>query len=232
VIWVGTSGFQYPEWRGSFYPEKFPEKQMLGFYTQHFQTVEINYSFYRLPSTQTIQGWVEGTPPGFKVTLKAPRRITHDSRLKECGELLNVFCDRARLLGDRLGALLFQLPGNFKKKPEVLDTFLECLPTDLRCAFEFRSDTWFSDEIYDCLRQRNCALCIADSEKLSTPVVATADWVYFRLRDEGYGPEDIQRWSDTIRPLSERRDIYVYFKHEEKGLGPEFGRQFLARLEG
>lgn len=232
MVWVGTSGFQYPEWRGSFYPEAFPEKEMLRFYAERFRTVEINYSFYRLPNPRTIQGWVDGTPPGFKITLKAPRRITHDSRLKECGELLQVFCERAALLGDKLGALLFQLPGNLRKKPEVLGTFLECLPEGVRCAFEFRSDSWFSEEVYDCLRSRNCALCIADSEKLSTPVVATADWLYFRLRDEGYGPDDIRRWAETIRPLSEGRETFIYFKHEEKGLGPEFGRQLLEALEG
>lgn len=231
MIWVGTSGFQYPGWRGSFYPERFPEKDMLRFYTEHFSTVEINYSFYRLPSEQTIRGWIEETPPGFKITLKAPQRITHHARLKECGELLDVFCARANLLGDKLGALLFQLPGNFKKKPEVLEPFLKCLPDGVRCAFEFRSDTWLSEDIYDLLRSRNCALCIADSEKLSTPVVATADWLYFRLRDEGYGPEDIRRWADTIRPLSEGRETFVYFKHEEKGLGPEFGKGLLRALE-
>lgn len=231
MTWIGTSGFQYPEWRGSFYPEGLPEKEMLRFYTEHFSTVEINYTFYRLPNAKTIQGWVDGTPEQFRITLKAPRRITHDSRLKECGDLLNAFCERAALLGDKLGAVLFQLPGNFKKKPEVLDTFLECLPTGLRAAFEFRNDSWFSDEIYEMLRARNAALCIADSEKLTTPQVHTADWSYFRLRDEGYELEDIRKWSDAIRPLvAEGREVFVYFKHEEKGLGPDFGRQLQEAL--
>lgn len=231
MVWVGTSGYNYPEWRGSFYPEDLPEKGMLQFYAERFSTVEINYSFYRLPNVKTVQGWVDGTPDGFKLTLKAPRRITHDSRLQECGDLLNVFCERAGLLNGKLGAVLFQLPGNFRKKPEVLDTFLECLPQGLRAAFEFRSATWFSDEVYELLRSRNAALCIADSEKLSTPLVQTADWSYFRLRDEGYQEEDLRRWADAIRPLAqEGREVFVYFKHEAEGRGPDFGQRLLAAL--
>jgi uncharacterized protein YecE (DUF72 family) len=204
---------------------------MLGFYTQHFSTVEINYSFYRLPNEKTVQGWLDGTPQQFRLTLKAPRRITHDSRLQECGDLLNAFCSRVRLLGDKAGAMLFQLPANFKKNPAALDTFLECLPKDLRATFEFRSDTWLTDDVYELLRAHNVALCIADSEKLSTPVVQTADWSYFRLRDEGYQPDDIRRWADAIRPLAENdRDVFVYFKHEEQGKGPEFGKELLRAL--
>jgi uncharacterized protein YecE (DUF72 family) len=231
MVWVGTSGYQFPEWKGSFYPEDLPDARMLAYYAERFPTVEVNYSFYRMPSEKTLQTWSAETPERFRFTLKASRRLTHDARLKECGEFLEVFCRRALLLGPKLATVFFQLPGNFKKKTDLLDTFLSAVPREVRAAFEFRSDTWFCDEVYEVLRAHNAALCVADSEKLSTPVVRTADFGYFRLRDEGYGEADLERWAAIIGPAAaDGGDVYVYFKHEEQGMGAEFGRRLLGLL--
>jgi uncharacterized protein YecE (DUF72 family) len=182
---VGTSGYNYPEWRGSFYPDKFPTGKMLPYYAERFSTVEINYTFYRMPSPKTVAGWDAETPAGFCFVLKAPRRITHDARLKGVDEPLRYFLDVARALGPKLGPVLFQLPPNFKKDLGRLGDLLVLLPPGLRAAFEFRHDSWFDDEVYERLRARNDALCVADTEKGTTPMVATADWGYLRLRDEG-----------------------------------------------
>ncbi len=231
MIWVGTSGYNYPEWKGSFYPRDLPQAKMLPYYAARFPTVEINYTFYRMPTEKLVAGWAAQTPSPYKLTLKAPRRITHDSRLRNCGPLLAAFCGVAGSLGDKLGALLFQLPPNAKKDLALFDAFLNDLPPGAKAAFEFRHPSWFDDEVVGRLRQRNLALCIADSEKLSTPVHITADYAYFRLRDEGYQADDIARWGDTIGGTTAGcRDVFVYFKHEEEGKGPEFARQLMDRL--
>lgn len=227
---MGTSGYNYPEWRGSFYPEKFSTTRMLAYYAERFRTVEINYTFYRVPNETLLAGWAEGTPDGFLFTLKAPRRITHDAKLQRCEDLLQTFCRTARTLGPKLGALLFQLPPTFKRDGPVLRQFVDLIPEGTRAAFEFRHPSWFEPEVYDILRSRNLALCIADSEKLSTPVHATASYAYFRLRDEGYQDSDITRWAATVRDLQGPEEAFVYFKHEEQGLGPEFARRFVAAL--
>jgi uncharacterized protein YecE (DUF72 family) len=229
-VQVGTSGYNYPEWRGTFYPEKFSADKMLAFYAARFPTVEINYTFYRMPTEKLLNGWVAGTPDGFTFTLKAPRRITHDARLQRCEDTLQTFCRTARTLGSRLAVLLFQLPPAMKKDADLLRNFIALLPDGLRAAFEFRHASWFDGEVYDALRSRNLALCIADSEKLSTPVETTADYGYFRLRDEGYQQADIERWATTIRGLTGVGDTYVYFKHEEQGLGPEFAQRLMGAL--
>jgi uncharacterized protein YecE (DUF72 family) len=231
TMWVGTSGYNYPEWRGSFYPEKFPTTKMLAYYAQHFDTVEINYTFYRMPNEKILAGWSEQTPEHFKLTLKAPKRITHDHRLRNCDEALNRFLQVARTLGPKLGAILFQLPPYFKKDLAVLDDFLRILPADLCATFEFRHASWLDAEVYARLRAKNLALCIADSEKASTPLELTADYAYFRLRDEGYQSADIDRWAQTIREhTAAARDVFIYFKHEEKGIGPEFAKRLLGAL--
>ena len=228
-VFVGTSGYNYPEWRGTFYPEKFSTSKMLAFYAERFPTVEINYTFYRMPTEKLLQGWAEGTPANFTFTLKAPRRITHDSKLQRCEDLLQGFCRTARTLGPKLAVLLFQLPPNFKKDAAVLRAFLELLPEGTRAAFEFRHASWLDTETFDALRGRNIALCIADSEKMKTPVEVTADYAYFRLRDEGYQQRDIEAWAKTIRELPPT-DAFVYFKHEEQGLGPDFAQRLMTAL--
>ncbi len=230
-VLVGTSGYNYPEWRGSFYPDKLPTSRMLAFYAERFQTVEINYTFYRLPTEKLLAGWSAGTPETFCFTLKAPRRITHDAKLQGAEDLLQAFCRTARTLGPKLGVLLFQLPPTFKKEVEVLRGFVDAMPEATRAAFEFRHASWFDDDVYGVLRERNLALCVADSEKMSTPVRVTADYGYFRLRDEGYTADDIARWGDTIaRETSNCRDVYVYFKHEDNPSGVRFGQRFRELL--
>ena len=226
-ILVGTSGYQYPEWRGTFYPEKFSTDKMLAYYAERFPTVEINYTFYRMPTEKLLAGWAAGTPDRFTFTLKAPRRITHDAKLQHCEDPLQAFCRTARTLGPKLATLLFQLPPNFRKDVDVLRHFVECLPDGTRAAFEFRHASWFDPAVYDVLRGRNLALCIADSEKMSTPIEMTADYAYFRLRDEGYQQPDLERWAKVVTGLPVM-DAFVYFKHEEQGLGPEFAQRFIA----
>ena len=176
--------------------------------------------------------WDRVTPESFALTLKAPRRITHDARLEYCQELVEVFCSRARALGPKLGLLLFQLPPSFRKKLDVLDTFLEWLPADLRVAFEFRHASWLSDDVFERLKAKNFALCVTDNEKVTTTVTVTADYGYFRLRDEGYLEADIVKWGDTLmQHASDWKNVFVYFKHEEEGKGPEFA-QLLSRSLG
>lgn len=231
TIWVGTSGYNYPEWTGSFYPEKFPTSKMLPYYAERFQTVEINYTFYRAPNKQILDGWNRETPDRFKLTLKAPKRITHVARLRNCADQVRHFLDTAATLGPKLGALLFQLPPYLKKDLPVLDAFLDTFPPQICAAFEFRHISWLDDEVYARLKAKNLALCVADSEKLSTPVEITADYAYFRLRDEGYTRDGIARWAKTIHDkTSDCTDAFVYFKHEEAGKGPEFARILLDSL--
>jgi uncharacterized protein YecE (DUF72 family) len=229
--WVGTSGYNYPEWKGSFYPEKMPAAKMLPFYAAAFSTVEINYTFYRVPNEKTLAGWSRETPDGFRLTLKAPKRITHIAKLHDCADLLQYFLKTAGTLGPKLGAILFQLPPYFRKDLRVLDEFLALLPTGCCAAFEFRHASWIDAEVFARLRARNLALCIADSEKFSTPLEITAGYGYFRLRDEGYTPEDLRRWAANIRTsAADCSDVFVYFKHEEAGKGPQFARILLDAL--
>ena len=231
-LWVGTSGYNYPEWRGSFYPEKMPAAKMLPYYAARFSTVEINYTFYRVPNAKILAGWHAETPPGFRLTLKAPKRITHIAKLRDCGELLAYFLKTAATLGEKQGALLFQLPPYLRRDLALLDDFLAQVPEGTCAAFEFRHASWMEADVFARLRARNLALCVADGEKFASPVELTADYGYFRLRDEGYSAEDLQHWAGVIRTRAAAcRDVYVYFKHEEAGKGPEFARALLRSLE-
>ena len=229
-IWVGTSGYNYPEWRGSFYPEKMKPADMLPFYAAAFDSVEINYTFYRMPNAKTIEGWAGATPQDFRFVLKAPKRITHEKRLKDFGDTLAVFVRLASALDDRLGPLLFQLPPNLKKDLPRLEAFLDELPDTAKAAFEFRHESWFDEDVLAALRARGAALCIADSEKISAPVVQTAAFSYFRLRDEGYQDADIAGWAEKVREASKSGEVYVFFKHEESGKGPAFAKQLRELL--
>ncbi|HSK10889.1 MAG TPA: DUF72 domain-containing protein [Vicinamibacterales bacterium] len=232
MYWIGTSGYNYPEWRGSFYPERFPPARMLPYYAERFRTVEINYTFYRMPTPALLAGWADATPAGFRFTLKAPRRITHIAKLEGCDEEVAFFCQTAASLGPRLGMLLFQLPPAFARDLPVLDAFLRLLPDASRAAFEFRHASWHHPDAIACLRAHGAALCVADSEKMSTPLEITGSRAYFRLRDEGYQDGDIVRWAETIRSAAGScDDVFVYFKHEEQGLGPAFASRLRELLE-
>jgi uncharacterized protein YecE (DUF72 family) len=229
--WIGTSGFQYPEWRGTFYPEKFPTAKMLPYYSERFSTSEINYTFYRIPNSKTIETWDSSTPEQFRFGLKAPQKITHIAKLRNCAELLDVFQRVVSGLGSKLGPVLFQLPPSFKKDAGLLDEFLANLPVGIRAAFEFRHSSWFDDAVFDHLRKYNAALCIAESSDLATPSLATTDFGYLRLRREDYQPADITRWAEFIDAQKERwRHAFVYFKHEESGVGPKLAQQLMDEL--
>jgi uncharacterized protein YecE (DUF72 family) len=226
-IAVGTSGYNYPEWKGTFYPNPFPASKMFAYYAERFRTVEINYTFYRMPTPKLTEAWREQAPEGFRYTLKAPKRITHEKRLVDCGEAMGMFVDAASRLGPHLASLLFQLPPNMRCDLAKFESFLTLLPPDMRCAFEFRHDSWHSDEVFKLLERAGAALCIADMGDKTTPMVPTARHAYFRLRDEGYAPADLTRWADTV--LSHKADwdqVFVYFKHEDEGKGPEFAKVF------
>ena len=232
-IWIGTSGFQYAEWKGTFYPEDLPVAKMLPFYAERLSSTEINYTFRRIPSAKTIQGWWEATPERFKFSLKAPQKITHFAKLRGCGDILRYFCQVIADLESKLGVVLFQLPPAFKKDASLLASFLEEIPSGMRAAFEFRHASWFDDEVFALLKNKNVALCIAESEKLSTPIVATADYGYLRLRREDYQSADMLRWAQAIRGKSGVwSDAFVYLKHEESGIGPKLAgelRELLAK---
>jgi uncharacterized protein YecE (DUF72 family) len=229
---VGTSGYNYPEWKGAFYPARLAPARMLPYYAEHFAAVEINYTFYRMPSAKTVAGWLAATPPGFTFALKAPRRITHDARLRDVDEPLRFFCDTARALGDRLGPLLFQLPPSFKKDLARLGDVLVQLPPDLRCAFEFRHESWFDEEVYERLRTRNAALAIVDHEDGATAAVPTADWGYLRLRAVEYSDAELAGWVRAIQDTGAGwRAAFVFFKHEEQATGPALAKRFTALLQ-
>jgi len=233
MILVGTSGYNYPEWKGSFYPADLPATKFLPYYASTFPTVEINYTFYRMPTPKIVAGWRAQVPAEFRFTLKAPKRITHDRRLRaaDVADSLQGFITAASELGPQLAALLFQLPPNFKKDLVVLNEFLSLLPPKTTAAFEFRNESWLADDVYDALRARNIALCIADSETRETPLVTTAGYAYLRLRDEGYGDAEIAQWTETARKLGETSsDVFVYFKHEDEGKGAAFGIRMMELL--
>jgi uncharacterized protein YecE (DUF72 family) len=230
-IHVGTSGYNYPEWKGSFYPAGLKAKEMFAFYASRFDTVEINFTFYRMPTVQMASGWRDQAPEGFIYVLKAPRRITHDRRLKDCDEFVDLFAEAARALGPHLGPLLFQLPPSARCDLPRLEAFLALIPPDLRVAFEFRHESWLNDDVFDALEKRGAALCVADLGDRTTPVKATATFGYFRLRDEGYRQQDLRGWVDRVAEHTESwQDVFVYFKHEDEGRGPEFAAAFIEEL--
>ena len=218
TLYAGTSGFAYPAWKPGFYPAKLPAKQFLHHYAQRLNSVEINYTFRRLPSAATLQNWVEATPPGFVFAVKANQRITHILRLKNAAEATALFLKMIDPLRSarRLGPILFQLPPQLKCDEGLLRDFLELLPADLRYAFEFRHTSWLAEPVYEQLRRRNIALCLAESEKLEVPKVITADFVYYRLRKPDYTEADVDAIAAGARELlASGRDLYLMFKHEE-----------------
>jgi uncharacterized protein YecE (DUF72 family) len=226
LLWIGTSGFQYPEWKGKFYPEKIFATQMLPYYAERFESTEVNYSFRRIPSRKTIDAWDAATPRRFKLSFKAPQRVTHFAKLRDCAKTLQTFRDAVSPLGKKLGAVLFQLPPTFKIDTPLLNSFLDDLPRGMRAAFEFRHESWFNDNVFACLRKHKSALCIAETEQLTTPVVSTARFGYLRLRREDYRRSELAQWAEFVRAQTRWREAFVYFKHEESGVGPKFARLF------
>ena len=224
---VGTSGYNFPEWKGTFYPAKIKPPEMLPYYAGRLSTVEINYTFYRMPTAKTVAGWNAAVSDGFTFVLKTPQRITHMARLRDVDDSLRFFTETVRPLGAKLGPILVQLPPNFKQDLARLKDFLTLFPADLRCAFEFRNASWFADTTYEALRTANAALCVADTEDGHTPLQATADFGYFRLRDEGYQEKELETWAETVKDLGKQwTEAFVFFKHEESGEGPRLAQRF------
>ena len=230
-LYVGTSGYSYKEWKGSFYPEKLPAKQMLEYYAQRLSTVEINATFYRMPQASVLENWKAQVPPDFRFVLKAPQRVTHFKRLKEADEDTRYFFETAALLQEQLGVVLFQLPPNMKKELERLQHFITQLPATPRAAFEFRHPSWFDDDVLDVMRNRNIALCVSDTDDMpTTHIDRTADWGYLRLRRVNYSEENLAEWLKRVADQS-WTETFVFFKHEDEGTGPKLAAQFL-RLAG
>jgi uncharacterized protein YecE (DUF72 family) len=222
---AGTSGFSYKEWLGKFYPEKLAGDAMLRYYAERLPTVEINNTFYRMPAEAMLARWGEEVPESFAFALKAPRRITHELRLKECETQLTEFLRRAQALGPKLGPILFQLPPFLKKDLPRLRDFLALLPEGRPAAFEFRNDSWQDEEVYEALRSKRAMLCYTDTEQGdSPPVVCTADSGYLRLRRTHYDDADLAAWAKRIATLPVER-AYVYFMHEDEALGTVFARR-------
>jgi len=218
---AGTSGFSYKEWLGKFYPDKLPASDMLRYYAARLSTVEINNTFYRMPAEAMLSNWAKDVPAHFSFTLKAPRRITHELRLREAESNVAEFLRRAALLGDRLGVLLFQLPPYLKRDLPTLRNFLELLPNHAHVAFEFRSDTWQDEEVYESLRARGAILCVTDTDEGDTPFFVTAEHAYLRLRRTHYDDAELRVWVDKIAAQPIER-AYVYFMHEDEALGTHF----------
>jgi uncharacterized protein YecE (DUF72 family) len=211
---IGTSGFQYPAWKGNFYPAKLPASKMLGFYAAHFPTTEINYTFRNIPTPKAIEGWAQSTPESFRFSFKAPQKITHFAKLRDCADKL------------------LQLPPAFKRDAALLEEFLNSLPRGLLSAFEFRHESWFDEPIFASLNAHNVALCIAESDDFTTPNVVTADFGYLRLRKEKYRRADIIGWAEFVQTQQDRwSQAFIYFKHEETGTGPEFAQKLINKLK-
>lgn len=226
-LFVGTSGFSYKEWKGSFYPEDLPDKKMLHYYAERFRTVEINNTFYRMPSESVLKNWGKEVAGNFAFVLKAPQRITHKERLKDSDDSVAYLFKGAAALEDRLGPVLFQLPPFLRKDLPRLSAFLKILPAGRRVAFEFRHASWFDDEVYEALRGHGAAMCIAEAEgDLEVPFVATAPWGYIRLRRPNYDDREMTSWSRRIRE-QDWHDAFVFFKHEDEGVGPKLAARFV-----
>ncbi|MDR3621698.1 MAG: DUF72 domain-containing protein [Paludisphaera borealis] len=226
-LYVGTSGYSYKEWKGTFYPKDLPARQMLRFYAERFRTVEINSTFYVMPKVPILEGWAQAVPADFKFVLKAPKQITHVRKLKDVGELVSQLLEVSGALTERRGPLLFQLPPTSKKDVTLLRTFLALLPSPLRAAFEFRHPSWFDDEVFGLLRDHRAALCVADAEgNFEVPFVATTDWGYLRLRRPDYGDAELKEWAKRVLEQG-WEDAFVFFKHEDEGKGPRMAERYM-----
>jgi len=225
---VGTSGYSYKEWKGNFYPEDLPAKEMLSYYSRRLPAVEINNTFYRLPQASMIENWKEQVPAKFRFSIKATQRITHIKRLNNVAEETKYLIETASLLEQRLGVVLFQLPPNMKKDTTRLKTFLDLLPAETRAAFEFRHETWFDEEVFSLLRDKDCALVVSDTdEKPLSEIISTAGWGYLRLRRTAYDENDLAGWMKRVRG-QKWKEAFVFFKHEDEGTGPRLAGQFIG----
>lgn len=229
---VGTSGYAYKEWKGRFYPKKFPDREMLTFYGQQFSTVEINHTFYSMPTEKVLLQWAKSVPAGFRFALKVNQLITHVKRLRHCESTLKRFLKVASVLsdGDHLGPVLVQLPPNFKFDGALLGEFLALRPAAFRFAFEVRHASWYTEETYALLRRHETALCLAETEEQAPPEVLTAGFTYVRLRRENYTPKRLTAWRKRIDTwLAGGVDVFAYFRHEDTGKAPAYARRLLGK---
>jgi uncharacterized protein YecE (DUF72 family) len=220
---IGTSGWHYDDWQGDFYPEKLPKKDWLAFYAGRFPTVELNNSFYHLPTESAFRNWHAATPAGFCFAVKASRYITHIKRLKDSEEPLGNFMSRAALLEDKLGPVLYQLPPGLHRDDARLEDFLTKLPGG-RHVIEFRHASWLADAVFDMLRRYRVGFCVFDMPKLKSPVVATADFAYVRFHGTGerysgsYPDQTLADWAGSISKMAGGLDaVYVYFNNDVSG---------------
>jgi len=237
--YIGTSGWHYPHWQGSFYPRDLAPAAWLGYYAQHFATVEINSSFYRLPSSATARVWKNATPAGFTFAIKASRYITHMKKLRAPRTSLRAFLAVTQALGNKCGPLLFQLPPRWRCNPERLAAFLQALPGNRECAFELRDLSWHNPEVYALLRRHNAAFCIYELGGFESPQVITADFAYIRLHGPAayayggcYSESALEKWAERIRSWKKLRRVYVYFDNDEAGYAAHNALRLRALLEG
>lgn len=228
---VGTSGYAYKEWKGSFYPKKLADREMLRFYSRHFPTVEINNTFYRMPTESLVEKWAGEVPEGFAFSLKAAQKITHVQRLRDCESTVLRFLEAASVLSGerRLGPVLFQLPPTFRADLNALEGLLQLRPAAFRFALEVRHPSWHTQATYDLLRKHETALCLAETDKETPPLVLTADFAYVRLRREAYTPRQLATWKQRLAEwVKSGIDVYAYLKHEEAGRAPAYARRLLS----
>jgi len=233
VVWIGTSGWQYRDWRGPFYPEELPQKEWLEWYCRHFRTVELNNSFYRLPEASTFAQWRRHTPDGFVMAVKMSRFLTHVKKLNEPAEPVKRFLDRAAELGPRLGPVLIQLPPNFRAVPERLEETLALLPRSVRVAVEFRDPSWFNDQVREVLERRQAAFVLADAPQREVPHWKTAEWGFLRFHEGGarprpcYGEDALRTWAERLAAMfGKSDDVYVYFNNDHRCCAVRDARTF------
>jgi uncharacterized protein YecE (DUF72 family) len=228
TLYVGTSGYSYKEWKGSFYPDKISPKEMLAYYASRLHAVELNNTFYRMPKPEMIESWKSQVPENFRFSVKAPQTITHFRRLKDAAPQTRIMLKTVAALDQRLGAVIFRLPEDMKKDVKRLESFLKVLPIDTPAVFDFRHPTWFDDEVVELLRSQKRVFCVSDIEELPESYsYKTADWGYVRLRRERYTQAELVRWVKRIK-AQKWKDTYVFFKHEDEGTGPTLAAQFAA----
>jgi uncharacterized protein YecE (DUF72 family) len=227
MLYVGTSGYSYKEWKGSFYPESIPAKDMLSYYASRFNAVELNNTFYRMPQQSTIDTWKSQVPDNFRFTMKASQLITHFKKLKDAARETKIMLQRYAAFEDRMGAVLYRLPPDLKKDIKRLETFLKHLPANPPAAFQLEDPTWLDDDVFALLRSHNRALSITDTDEMPVSQIEnTADWGYVRLRRVNYSKSELKKWIARMR-AQEWTNTYVFFKHEDEGTGPKLAAQFL-----
>ena len=227
MLYVGTSGYSYKEWKGSFYPEKIPAKDMLSYYASRFQAVELNNTFYRLPQTSMIESWKAQVPDDFRFSVKASQLITHFKQLKDAANETRFMLKRISAFEEHLGVVFFRLPPDMKKDIKRLETFLKHLPADTPAAFQLEDPTWSDDKVFALLRSQNCALSVTDTDDMPiSHIEKTSDWGYMRLRRASYSKAELKKWITQMR-AQEWKNTFVFFKHEDEGTGPKLAAQFL-----